>query len=240
MADWFIGDTDASMSSFNVVGAVTKPVSKLIVGLFDGLPASIGGSITIVLGIILIIFSVIYLGKLLRDVMTGKAKHIVENAIGRNKATGIASGTVITILVQSSSTTTSLVVPLAGAGVLTTKQVFPFTMGANIGTCITALLAATSISGPTQEFALQIALVHLLYNVSGVLVFSLVPWLRDLPIHSAKWLGDRTEHNRGWAFGYIFSLFFVLPSMVFAGELLLEEDQPGETPQTNAQAEPTL
>ena len=126
----------------------------------------------------------------------------------------------MTVLVQSSSTTTSLVVPLAGAGVLTTRQVFPFTMGANIGTCITALLAAVAMKGPNQIFALQIALVHLLYNVLGVMALSWIPWLRDLPVHSARWLGDRTEQHRGWALGYIVSVFFVLPGLVFGGGLL--------------------
>ena len=97
-------------------------------------------------------------------------------------------------------------------------------MGANIGTCITALLAATAVSGANQVFALQIALVHLLYNVLGVLVFLYTPWLRELPVRSAEWLGNKTEEHRGWAFGYIGSIFFLMPGMVFAGELLLQQE----------------
>ncbi|MEM8769246.1 MAG: Na/Pi cotransporter family protein, partial [Pseudomonadota bacterium] len=98
--------------------------------------------------------------------------------------------------------------------------VFPFTMGANIGTCITALLAATAISGDGQYFALQVALVHLLYNVIGVVVFLTVPIIKGLPIRCALALGDRVEQNRLWAFGYVFSVFFLLPGAVFAGEYL--------------------
>ncbi len=232
MSGWFAGGANASMKDLNVLGAITKPVVKTTVGVFDGLPNVIGGSLVIVLGIALVMLSVIYLGKMLRAVMVGKARNIVNKAIGGGPARGIASGTVITVLVQSSSTTTSLIVPLAASGVLTTKQVFPFTMGANIGTCITALLAATAISGGYEVFALQIALVHLLYNVAGVLVFSLVPWVRDWPVYSAEWLGNKTEENRSWAFGYIFSVFFVLPGSVFAGELLF-----GEPDQAIQQAE---
>ncbi len=238
MSGWFVGGASASMKDLNVLGAVTKPVVKTIVGLFDPLPNVVGGMLIIVLGIALVMLSVIYLGKMLRAVMVGKARNIVNKAIGGGPVSGIASGTVITILVQSSSTTTSLIVPLAASGVLTTKQVFPFTMGANIGTCITALLAATAISGGYEEFALQIALVHLLYNVVGVLVFSLVPIVRDWPVHSAEWLGNKTEHNRGWAFGYIFSVFFVLPGTVFAGELMFGE--PDETIQQTLEADGTL
>ena len=225
MARWFESGTDTSVSDFNLLGTIVKPVSKGIVGVFEGLPTSLGASLVIIVGVGLVMATVLYLGKLLRSVMTGKARGIVHNAIGGGPVSGIASGTVITVLVQSSSTTTSLVVPLAGSGVLTTREVFPFTMGANIGTCITALMAAMSISGDYQVFALQIALVHLLYNVLGVLVFSLVPKLKELPVLSAEWLGNKTEANRGWAFGYIAFVFFILPGMVFGGEFMFAKEE---------------
>lgn len=220
MADWFVGGADASVGDFNIIGAATKPVAKFIVGALDSLPTVVGALLAITIGIGLVIASVLYLGKLLRSVMTGKAMDIVNGAVGAGPVKGIATGTAVTVLVQSSSTTTSLVVPLAGAGILTTRQVFPFTMGANIGTCITALLAATSVSGPAQVFALQIALVHLLYNIVGVLAFLYIPWLKDLPVRSATWLGNKTEANRGWAFGYIGSVFFMMPGIVLAGEMM--------------------
>ena len=220
MAIWFAGTGDASIKDLNVLGAMTKPIAKGLVSLFDALPPTLGAALGIALGIALVILSVLYLGRMLRAVMVGKARHIVNRAIGGGPVIGVASGTAITVLVQSSSTTTSLIVPLAGTGVLTTRQVFPFTMGANIGTCITALLAATAISGGNEIFALQIALVHFLYNVAGVLVFSLVPWIKGWPVASAVWLGNKAEANRGWAFAYLLGVFFVLPGSVFAGEIL--------------------
>lgn len=223
MAEWFVGGGSASIKGFNVVGAITKPVSNQIVDVFRLLPDTLGAVLTIVVGISLIIASVIYLGKLLRSVMTGKARGFVDKAIGRGPLTGVASGTLVTVLVQSSSTSTSLVVPLAGSGALTTRQVMPFTMGANIGTCVTALLAATAITGEFEVFALQIALVHLLYNVFGVILFLYTPWLGKTPIHSAEWLGNKTESNRGWAFAYIFSVFFLVPGGVFTGQTILGE-----------------
>lgn len=225
MADWFVGDASASVSDFNIIGAATKPIAKFVVGQLQFLQTTIGALLAITIGIGLVIASVLYLGKLLRSVMTGKAMEIVQSAVGGGPLRGMATGTAVTVLVQSSSTTTSLIVPLAGAGVLTTRQVFPFTMGANVGTCITALLAATSVSGATQGFALQIALVHLLYNVVGVLVFLYTPWLRDLPVKSAELLGDKVEVNRGWAFGYIGTLFFLMPGFVFAGEAVFGNPQ---------------
>lgn len=225
-AGWLVGSDGASMQNANVVGAVTKPVASAIVDIFRVLPDTLGAGLAIVAGIAMIMFSVIYLGRLLRGIMTGRARELIEKAVGRRPETGVVSGTVVTVLVQSSSTTTSLVVPLAGAGVVTTKQVFPFTMGANIGTCITALLAATSITGANEVFALQIALVHMFYNLFGVLLFLYTPWLRDLPVRSAIWLGNRAATNRSWAFGYIFAVFFVAPGAVLGGEQLLETGEP--------------
>ena len=221
MAGWFAGGGDASMKGLNVVGAATKPVSKSIVGVLKDLPDVLGPYIAILLGILMIIVSVVTLGKVLRKVMTGSAKGIVENTVGRGPISGVASGTVVTILVQSSSTTTSLIVPLAGAGTLTTRQIYPFTLGANIGTCVTALLAATAVSGGNEIFALQIALVHLLYNVIGVVVFLTVPLLKTLPVRSAEGLGYLTEKNRGWAFAYTLGVFFILPGMVLGAQTLL-------------------
>jgi sodium-dependent phosphate cotransporter len=208
LAGWFTGEGGASLGGVNVISAATKPVAKLMAELFAPLGDPAGALLLIGVGIGLIIFAVLYLGRLLRAVMTGKARRLVNAAIGRGPVTGIASGTLVTVLVQSSSTTTSLVVPLAGAGVLTTSQVYPFTLGANIGTCVTALLAATSITGPNEFFALQIALVHLLYNVFGVLLFMALPLLRQLPVLSSEWLGGLVEVNRAWALGYVAAVFF--------------------------------
>ncbi len=224
MSGWFAGGSGAAVNELNFLGAITKPVAKTAVALFDIMP-SLGGYFAIAAGIGMVIAAVLYLGRLLREVMTGNARGIIQLAIGRRPMAGIASGAAITVLVQSSSTTTSLVVPLAGAGILSTKQVFPFTMGANIGTCIAALLAATAVGGESQVFALQIAIVHLMYNLLGVVTFSVVPWLRSTPIHSARWLGDKTEGNRGWALAYIFTVFFIVPSLVLGGQKLLEEPE---------------
>ncbi len=222
VSELLVGAGGASPANLNFMGAITKPVSSYLLELSGHLP--FGGYVAIMLGIGMIMVTVTLLGKVLKASMTGKAKDILTYAVGRDPLTGVASGTAMTVLVQSSSTTTSLVVPLAGAGVLTTKQVFPFTMGANIGTCITALLAATAVADHSQAAALQIALVHLLYNVFGVALFLVVPWLRALPVRSAEWLGELTERNRGYALAYILLVFFFLPGAVFGVSNVLESD----------------
>jgi sodium-dependent phosphate cotransporter len=226
LAQLLKGDASASVGNFNLIAVATKPVAELLRELCGALGTIAGSSLMIATGICMIIASVLYLGRLLRSAMTGRAQHIVDTAIGRGPVSGIVSGTLVTVIVQSSSTTTSLVVPLAGAGVLTTQQVYPFTLGANIGTCITALLAATSINGPNEMFALQIALVHLLYNVCGVALFMLLPLLRHLPVSSSVWLGSLVEKNRLYALAYILTVFFVMPGVVFGVERLMADRAP--------------
>lgn len=154
VAQWFAGGSNASLKDFNIIGLIIDPVADAAMAVLKLIPAPAGALLAIVIGISLIIGSVLYLGALLRRIMNRKAKLLVDTAIGRNPIAGVASGTLVTVLVQSSSTTTSLIVPLAGAGVLSLAQVFPFTMGANIGTCITAMLAATAITGEMKVLAL--------------------------------------------------------------------------------------
>ncbi|MEO0760485.1 MAG: Na/Pi cotransporter family protein, partial [Pseudomonadota bacterium] len=91
------------------------------------------------------------------------------------------------------------------------RQIYPFTLGANIGTCITALLAATAVSGANAIFALQIALVHFSYNVIGVLVIFGLPFTRNLPIYAAEWLAGLAMKNKLYVAAYIGLVFFILP-----------------------------
>jgi sodium-dependent phosphate cotransporter len=207
------------MSGFNFIKPITKPVIGTCKDIFGQLPDPMGGVVLVVLGILLIFAAITFLGKLLRRVMVGRAKHVLHSAIGRGPLTGIASGTAVTVLVQSSSTTTSLVVPLAGTGIFRLREIYPFTLGANIGTCITSLLAATAISGPTAIFALQIAIVHLMYNVLGVIVIYGIKFLRELPVKGAETLAKVASERKSLAVAYILGVFFVIPSicMVFSG-----------------------
>ena len=105
-------------------------------------------------------------------------------------------------------------IPLAGSGVFTTKQIYPFTLGANIGTTITALLAATSISGAAGEVALTIALVHLLFNVFAVALIYGLPLLRNLPIMAAEKLADVGTENKMLALLYVAGSFFIIPGIM--------------------------
>ena len=208
------GGESLSISGFNFLKPITKPVIGMFKDIFGQFPEPFGGVVLVILGIVLIFAAITFLGKLLRMVMVGRAKRVLHTAIGRGPITGIASGTAVTVLVQSSSTTTSLIVPLAGTGIFKIREIYPFTLGANIGTCITSLLAATAISGPAAIFALQIALVHLLYNVSGVVVIYGIKLLREIPIMWAEILARVATERKAVAFAYVLGVFFVLPGML--------------------------
>ncbi len=201
-----------NIEKYNFIKAMTKPVSGLIADLFKMIPGGtyVGGTLFIIFGIALIFFSILGLGKILRLMLIGKAEKLFNRAVGQNAFTGIVTGMAITILVQSSSTTTSLIVPLAGAGVMTLYQVYPFTLGANIGTCITALIAALAIQSGA-EFAIQIAFVHLFFNLFAVIFIYALPFLRNIPIYCAQKLANVAVKRKVWAFGYVIGIFFILP-----------------------------
>ena len=222
LASYLVGGDSMSMKGFNFVKPLVKPpVEFLEKTVFVALPDTIAGILMITLGIMTIFLVITLIGKMLKTLMVGRAKEILHGTIGRGPISSIASGTLITVLVQSSSTTTSLVVPLAGTGVFSLRQIYPFMLGANIGTCITALLAATAITGANAVFALQIAMVHFLYNVIGVIVIYGIPFLRDIPIWAAEKLASATVKNKWYAAAYIANVFFIIPLLLIGGSQLL-------------------
>ena len=215
MANTLVGGGSLSMKDFNVVKAVVSPPVDAIKGLVHGtLPDVAGGVILIILGVVCIFLSITFIGKILRVLMVGRAKDMLHHAIGRGPIAGISSGTIITILVQSSSTTTSLIVPLAGSGVFTLRQIYPFTLGANIGTCITGILAATAITGPNAVLAMEIALIHFTYNLLGVVFIYSIPFLRNLPITCAEWLAESAVKNKLVVIVYLFAIFLIIPAVL--------------------------
>ncbi len=216
LSKFILGGDSYSIGSLNFIKPITKPIIGTFKDTLSPLPEPLGGIVLVALGILMIFAAITLLGKLLRKVMVGRAKHILHGAIGRGPVTGIASGTAVTVLVQSSSTTTSLVVPLAGTGIFRVRDIYPFTLGANIGTCITSLLAATAISGPSAIFALQIALVHLIYNVLGVVVIFGIRVLRELPVLGAETLARVATERKSVALAYVLGVFFVIPGILMA------------------------
>ena len=107
-------------------------------------------------------------------------------------ALSVLFSALFTALVQSSSATTGVIIALASEGLLELDAAIPLVFGANVGTCITAMLAAL---GKPRE-AVRAALVHVLFNVAGVLIWiGFVPELAEL----VRWMSPTTEGLSGVA-----------------------------------------
>lgn len=107
----------------------------------------------------------------------------------------MAVGCCLTVLVQSSSVFTSALTPLAGVGMVSLERIYPLTLGANIGTTTTGLLAALAAPPAALKDTLQLAFCHLFFNLTGILLFYPIPKTR-LPIPLAKALGNVTAEYR--------------------------------------------
>ena len=162
---------------------------------------------------VLITFLMLYsLVKLLKSLVLEKIETFFDKYIFKTSLRAGFFGVILTIMVQSSSITTSLVVPLAGAGVLTLRQIFPFTLGANIGTTVTALLA--SLTGTVS--ALITAISHLIFNIIGILIIYGIPLLRNIPLRLAELISDYAEKNKLTPIIYLLITFILIPlSIIF-------------------------
>ncbi len=169
----------------------------------------------IIVSAILIFGALLSLVKVMRSAMRARVERLVSRSLGKKALVAMVAGLIVTVMVQSSSITTSLLVPLAGAGVLTIRQAFPVTIGANIGTTVTAFLAALAATGANAQAGITIALVHLLFNISGTVLIYPIPMIRNLPIRAAQKLADLAVRSRLLALLYVASLFYLLPA-VFA------------------------
>ena len=160
---------------------------------------------------ILITFAMLYsLVKILRSLVLKKVEVFFDQYIFKTAFRALVFGVVLTIMVQSSSITTSTIVPLAGAGVLTLRQIFPFTLGANIGTTLTALLAA--ITGTVA--ALIAAISHLLFNIFGIIIIYGLPFLRSIPLKLAELIADYSIKNKLFPIVYLLIVFVAAPLFI--------------------------
>ncbi len=179
--------------------------------LYDTLGASGNGlgGLLIVTGLAVIFLSLAFITKNMRSLVADRIERSLNAVLGRGGGVvAMVVGLVVTVAVQSSSITTSVMVPLAGAGVITLANVYPVTLGANVGTTITALLASLAADRPE---ALTVALVHTLFNLTGILLLYPMPRLRNIPIRLAQTLSAAAARRPQWVAGYILGLFVVVP-----------------------------
>ncbi len=165
------------------------------------------GIVMIILAFVFIISALSMIVRVMSALVESNKGKLINKLLSSNAVVTIGFGIVLTIGVQSSSITTSLLIPMAGSGLLNLHSIFPITIGANIGTTATALLAA--LTGNVA--GLSIALVHLIFNVLGTLIFYPHPAMRNIPIKCAQKLADTIEKTKIVGFGYVGTVFFLLP-----------------------------
>jgi len=140
--------------------------------------------------------------------VAARIERSLNAALARSGLVGMAVGMIVTIAVQSSSITTSILIPLVASGILVVRNAYPITLGANIGTTITALLAALA-AGATA--GLTIAVTHTLFNVVGIVLIYSIPRLRYVPVELADRLAGFVMKRKSLAVAYTFGVFVVVP-----------------------------
>ncbi len=178
--------------------------------LLDGLDVGkiVGGAILAVVALALLFAALWVLVRCFRGLLQDRLSVLFRKTVFRNPATAFVAGIIATAAVQSSSVTTSLIVPLVGAGLLKLKQVYPYTLGANIGTTITAMLAAL---GTGSAPAMACAFGHLVFNTYGTVIF----WpLQFIPISLAKGFAKLASRRRHIALLFFVGVFYGLPLAV--------------------------
>ncbi len=211
----------ANPGKFNILKIAVEPPAKaadwLLLDLL-GLSKTVGGAIEAGLAVVLLFVALIYMVRMLQGLLKERLAGLFSRTLFRNHWISFMVGLIATASIQSSSVTTSLVVPLVGAGILTLRQIFPYTLGANIGTTVTAILAGLALAaiacgqGPAAVSAaaagLAVAFAHLLFNVYGTCIFWPLQWI---PISLAKGFAKVASKRRVLAGIYILVVFFLVP-----------------------------
>lgn len=181
------------------------------------------GGILLLISLALILTTLYLIVKILNSMLSGSVTRVIQRTINSDlpdpfsPLTGYLAllvGAGMTILVQSSSVFTSTLTPLVGLGIVSVERMYPMTLGSNVGTTVTAILAALSQSGNKLKLALQIAMCHLFFNLTGILLFYPLPFTR-WPVAMAKRLGKTTSKHRWFAIFYLIAMFVILPGSVF-------------------------
>ena len=181
------------------------------------------GTILLILSLVILCICLLLIVKTLHSLLRGQIALAIKKSINADFKQpfkflagylAILVGAGMTILVQSSSIFTSTLTPLVGFGIVALRRVYPLTLGANIGTTATSILAA--LASDELQNTMQIALCHLFFNISGIILWYPIPLMRKVPINLAKSLGNRVARYRWFAVAYLFTVFFILPGIIFS------------------------
>lgn len=198
-------------------GSFDSPIKgavKWLAGLFESLFEVFTGNetalavISIVVGIGLIFLTLTLITRNMRVLVADRVERSLNAALARSGIVGLVVGMLITISVQSSSITTSILIPLVASGLLALRNAYPITLGANIGTTVTALLAAL---GAGALDGLTIAVTHTLFNILGILLVFPWPRIKYIPVRMAEGLANMAVSRKWLALAYVGVTFIAIP-----------------------------
>jgi sodium-dependent phosphate cotransporter len=209
VSDRLVGTAGSEWKS-PVKAWVKKPVEWIVdIEGAIGLSGNVLGTFVVITGLAIVLLALTFITKNMRTLVADRVEKSVNTVLGKGSGSvAMLLGLVITVAVQSSSITTSILIPLTAAGVLSLRNAYPVTLGANVGTTITALLAALAASVPE---ALTVGLAHTTFNVMGIGVLYVLPFARDVPVRLAEGLAEIAVKRRAWAVAYVMTAFIILP-----------------------------
>lgn len=190
---------------------IGSPLRFIITPLSSKLTDFMGnkGWIIVIVAVVVLFVALKFLVDSIKALTTRRMEVIMDKYLFGGAAQSFLLGLLLTGTIQSSSVTTSLVVPLVGAGILTIYKIYPYTLGANIGTTITAILASL-VTG--NILATQVAFAHTIFNVIGCCIW--FP-LKAVPINLALGLGKIASKSRAMAIVFIVVTFYLIPIAIF-------------------------
>jgi len=206
-------DWDATYPNGNIIKS----------GFLKGLGNDGGGAIGLLISLVILCFALYFIVKILHKLVVsnngkGKMLNMIKKTLEISPYLTMFVGMLLTISVQSSSIITSTFTPLVGLSILTVEQMFPLTLGANIGTTCTAILASIVTESPD---AIQIALCHFIFNIVGTVIWFPIPIVRKIPIKMAYRLGDLVSKFKWFGMFYILYTFLLFPATAFGISFLI-------------------
>ena len=176
-----------------------------------------GGIFALIMALLILCNALYFIIKLLKKLVLSNDNNQLNTkylkCITNNGYVSMLFGMFLTIAVQSSSITTSVFTPLVGLSIISLEQMFPLTLGANLGTTCTALFAAFVTE---SKDAVQVSICHLLFNGIGIILIYPVPKIRKVPLQIARYLGYLGAKYPWFGVFYILYVFVCLPFIFLA------------------------
>ncbi len=194
---------------FDPLSIVVDPIAEFIVGLTQET-----GWLVLIIAFAMLYFALKNLVGLLRSLLDEDLKGKVKKYLFGSAWQAMLFGFLITTAVQSSSITTSVVIPIIALGVVITIQALPYFLGANIGTSTTALIAALALASdgsPDGIASLNVAFVHMVLEFFAIGLLFPIRKIREIPIWLAEKSANFLTKNRIIAFAYVAIIFYLLP-----------------------------